>query len=70
MHLRNEGIADQIDKPYPIQAMSPSLAWYATAYNKAYAATARRAPQLSGRTDTRTARTWRARSPRPSASTR
>jgi hypothetical protein len=26
--------------------MSPSLARYATAYNKAYAATARRAPQL------------------------
>ena len=41
MHLRNEGIADQIDKTYPHEEHSPALAWYAAGYNRAYAATPR-----------------------------
>jgi hypothetical protein len=41
MHLRNEGLADQIDKPYPLDVQSPSMAWYETGYNKAYAETPR-----------------------------
>jgi hypothetical protein len=37
--LRNEGIADLIDKPYPLREASPNLAAYASAYNAAYART-------------------------------
>lgn len=36
--LRNEGIADMIDKPHPLTG-TPGLAWYTNAYNAAYAAT-------------------------------
>lgn len=35
--LRNEGIADMIDKPYPLR-VAAGMQWYADAYNKAYAA--------------------------------
>ena len=35
--LRNEGIADMIDKPYPLRE-APSMEWYDGAYNAAYAA--------------------------------
>ncbi|MEP6495475.1 MAG: DUF5700 domain-containing putative Zn-dependent protease [bacterium] len=38
MHLRNEGIADQVDKPYPLPS-NPKMTWYATGYNAAYAKT-------------------------------
>src|SRR6185503_3245972 len=34
--LRNEGIADQIDKPHPLPATSGALAWYPPRYNAAY----------------------------------
>jgi len=37
--LRNQGIADLIDKPYPLRASSPNLAEYASGYNAAYART-------------------------------
>jgi hypothetical protein len=37
-HLRNEGIADQIDKPYPYHA-EPAMETYAARYNAAYART-------------------------------
>jgi hypothetical protein len=36
--LRNEGIADMIDKPHPLTG-APALQWYVTAYNTAYDAT-------------------------------
>jgi hypothetical protein len=38
MHLRNEGIADQVDKTYPLP-VDPKQAYYATGYNAAYAKT-------------------------------
>jgi hypothetical protein len=38
-NMRNEGIADLIDKPYPLQAVGPSLQNYAARYNAAYART-------------------------------
>jgi hypothetical protein len=34
--LRNEGIADMIDKTYPLRASSPGMQWYADGYNAAY----------------------------------
>lgn len=37
--LRNQGIADLIDKPYPFQPSSPRLTAYAAGYNVAYART-------------------------------
>ena len=36
-NLRNEGIADLVDKPYPLTNMAPSMAWYTTRYNAEYA---------------------------------
>lgn len=39
MHLRNEGIADQIDKPYPYADAAPGMASYVRGYNAAYART-------------------------------
>jgi hypothetical protein len=41
-HLRNEGIADMVDKPRPLVAQSPSMQAYVTRYNAAY----ERTPQL------------------------
>jgi hypothetical protein len=38
MFLRNEGIADQVDKTYPLPA-NPKADWYAPVYNAAYAKT-------------------------------
>jgi hypothetical protein len=38
MHLRNEGIADQVDKTYPLPP-NPKMEWYPTGYNAAYAKT-------------------------------
>ncbi|MGH7656217.1 MAG: DUF5700 domain-containing putative Zn-dependent protease [Gemmatimonadaceae bacterium] len=38
MHLRNEGIADQVDKTYPLPP-DPTMEWYPTGYNSAYAKT-------------------------------
>jgi hypothetical protein len=38
-NLRNEGAADQIDKPYPLVPRSPSLQAYAERYNREYAST-------------------------------
>lgn len=38
MHLRNEGIADQVDKTYPLPP-NPKMTWYTTGYNAAYAKT-------------------------------
>jgi hypothetical protein len=38
-NLRNEGIADQIDKPYPFHSPNPGLAAYAARYNVEYART-------------------------------
>jgi hypothetical protein len=35
MHLRNEGIADQVDKTYPLPTQT-GLEWYAKGYNEAY----------------------------------
>ena len=35
-NLRNEGIADMIDKTYPLRATSPGMQWYADGYNAAY----------------------------------
>jgi len=37
--LRNEGIADQIDKPHPLPPTNGALAWYAPRYNDVYART-------------------------------
>jgi hypothetical protein len=34
--LRNEGIADLIDKPYPFASTVPALAGYVTRYNREY----------------------------------
>ena len=36
---RNEGIADLVDKPYPLRAATPTMAAYAKRYNAAYART-------------------------------
>ncbi len=35
MHLRNEGIADQVDKPYPLPTQA-GMEWYSKGYNEAY----------------------------------
>lgn len=35
MHLRNEGIADQVDKSYPLPTEA-GMEWYAKGYNEAY----------------------------------
>jgi len=35
IHLRNEGIADQVDKPYPLPTQA-GLEWYSKGYNDAY----------------------------------
>lgn len=37
--LRNEGIADQIDKPYPFASRNPGMAQYVARYNAEYART-------------------------------
>jgi hypothetical protein len=37
--LRNEGIADQIDKPHPLPPTNGALAWYVPRYNDVYART-------------------------------
>jgi hypothetical protein len=37
--MRNEGIADLIDKPHPLVASSPAMETYAKRYNEAYART-------------------------------
>jgi len=37
-HLRNEGIADQVDKTYPLPP-NPKMEWYPARYNAAYAKT-------------------------------
>lgn len=37
--LRNEGIADLVDKPYPLMAKSTAMAEYAKSYNDTYART-------------------------------
>jgi hypothetical protein len=42
IHLRNEGIADLIDKTYPLPAQAGPLAWYSVRYNDFYA----RSPQI------------------------
>jgi hypothetical protein len=42
IHLRNEGIADLIDKPYPLPERAGALAWYPPRYNDVYA----RSPQI------------------------
>jgi hypothetical protein len=39
MHLRTEGIADLIDKTYPLPVVSGALSWYAPRYNDVYAKT-------------------------------
>lgn len=44
--LRNEGLADQIDKPYPFTSPNPGLAGYVTRYNAEYARTPERLRQL------------------------
>ncbi len=38
-NLRNEGIADLIDKPFPVQGRSPVMVAYAKRYNEVYART-------------------------------
>jgi len=35
VHLRNEGIADQVDKPYPLPTQA-GMEWYSKRYNEAY----------------------------------
>ncbi len=35
VHLRNEGVADQVDKTYPLPSQA-GLEWYAKGYNEAY----------------------------------
>lgn len=45
--LRNEGLADLIDKPYPFSSPNPALAGYVARYNAEYA----RTPALLGRLD-------------------
>jgi hypothetical protein len=36
IHLRNEGIADLIDKPHPLPVRPGPLGWYAPKYNEVY----------------------------------
>jgi hypothetical protein len=42
VHLRNEGIADLIDKTYPLPPTTGALSWYVPRYNDFYA----RSPQI------------------------
>lgn len=44
--LRNEGLADLIDKPYPFASPNPGLAGYATRYNQEYRRTPERLTRL------------------------
>ena len=38
-NARNEGLADQIDKPYPVRNPNPAMAGYVARYNEEYART-------------------------------
>lgn len=49
--LRNEGIADQIDKPYPFSSPNPGLADYVARYNTEYARTPSRIAELDSLLD-------------------
>ncbi len=45
MHLRNEGIADQVDKTYPLPTQA-GMEWYSKGYNEAYPRTPARLRSL------------------------
>lgn len=53
--LRNEGIADMVDKPYPLTARGEAMASYAKSYNETYEKTPaiRVVPALQARVNTR-----------------